>query len=1431
MKKCIGLFIALSLGITYSQITRTLEDDSLALVALYNSTDGYNWNPAVNWTSGPITSWDAVYIENNRVVGVHVNGRNLNGTIPAVIGDLDSLNAISLFDNPNLSGAIPTTIGNLKALNYLGIYNTGIGGTIPVEIGQLPRLVYCNLSSNQLTGIIPNEICTLTSLEGLYLFGNRLTGSIPANIGSLTSLTTLALQENQLSGTLPDDICNLTNLIWLHLFGNQLTGSIPSNIGNISALKYLNLNDNQLSGPIPASIGLLTHLKVLGLWNNQLSGSIPAEIGDMDSVEVVSLWNNQTLSGAIPASIGNLNTLKELHLGNNALSDAIPSEIGNLSKLETFNAENNNLSGQIPASIGNLENLVFLNLSNNQLSGNLPVEFWNLTNLKDCILCVNNLTGTLPEQIGNLDSLGYLDLGDNSFSGAMPAAFSTLSKLRIVWIGNNDLSGSLPADIGNLTALEELSLYRNALSGSIPTSIGNCLNLRYLNLSVNQLDGSIPTEVGALLNVEDLFLGENMLSGKIPSSLGNCTKLKNLDLWTNQLTGSIPSEIGSLNQLVHISFAINQLSGDIPASFSTFTQLNDLHISGNDFSGLPDLSSLPLNDFQAQNNRFTFEDIEANIGISGFIYWPQDSVGETKSHVLNAGDNQILDVTVDGNNNHYQWFNGNQAVANATENAYTIVNADANDAGVYTCRITNTVADQLTLWRRYITVSVSGTIPAIPELTLPANNADQVPTNPTFTWKETPGATDYDWQLATDRDFNEMVLQESRWTDNVYSVSGLNEDQTYYWHVRARNSFGVSNWSAVWQFYTVSSLPVPGKTTLLSPVNGAEGQPLTVDLKWNTVENVGVYVLEVADNPSFSPIFKEGNDIANEMFRLDGLSAGQIYYWRVYATNGTGDGPWSDVWHFSTYKQPAIRTGDPTEITPVTVVLNGVVNANGVETTVVFEIGQSTIYDRTVQAEQNPISGSSEMAVSAFVDRLYIGATYHFRLVATSSVGKDSTGDATFTTLTYPDEYVLTLSVPFVSKPEPKDYKPADYRMVGLPGGSNLPVEEFMSGEPEKDWMVAWDNGAAANYFVRFKDSQEFQCKAGRAFWVVSKSPVTSNRSIKTVSLNNEDEAEIEVHSGWNLITNPFATDVSWTYVQQYNDISRPLWAFDGSFAQVNTMVPYRGYYYFNEQGTTILRIPLHAAYVRPLIEEDNLLEWQMKLTLVSDDGSEEKCASLGVAKQAQTELDRFDFRKPRALGNIVGISFIRPEWDIKHRTFARDIRPEIEKVEKWQFEVAATSHGNHQIVFNNIDQIPETQQVFVIDLMHACFQDLREDTVYSFTPAVDHTPFIVVVGDESAVQEQIRKILPQDFALGYNFPNPFNPVTTIPVSVPHDAQVTLKIYNILGQEITTLFRGTLTTGKHYLIWNGSHFASGIYYCRLLTESGKSVTRKFILAK
>jgi len=85
------------------------------------------------------------------------------------------------------------------------------------------------------------------------------------------------------------------------------------------------------------------------------------------------------------------------------------------------------------------------------------------------------------------------------------------------------------------------------------------------------------------------------------------------------------------------------------------------------------------------------------------------------------------------------------------------------------------------------------------------------------------------------------------------------------------------------------------------------------------------------------------------------------------------------------------------------------------------------------------------------------------------------------------------------------------------------------------------------------------------------------------------------------------------------------------------------------------------------------------------------------------------------------------------------------------------------------------------------------------------------------------------------NYPNPFNPTTTIRFSIPNDSQVKLSIYNIRGQRVTTLVNDTLTPGYHEAVWNGtdSHgrcVSSGVYFYRLDTGN-KAITKKMLLLK
>ncbi len=95
---------------------------------------------------------------------------------------------------------------------------------------------------------------------------------------------------------------------------------------------------------------------------------------------------------------------------------------------------------------------------------------------------------------------------------------------------------------------------------------------------------------------------------------------------------------------------------------------------------------------------------------------------------------------------------------------------------------------------------------------------------------------------------------------------------------------------------------------------------------------------------------------------------------------------------------------------------------------------------------------------------------------------------------------------------------------------------------------------------------------------------------------------------------------------------------------------------------------------------------------------------------------------------------------------------------------------------------------------------------------------------------EPISNEIPLKFNLSQNYPNPFNPVTKINYTLPTSTYVSLKVYDVLGNEIETLIMVKQNAGNHSAAFDGSGIASGIYFYKLVTDNF-SETKKMILIK
>jgi len=108
---------------------------------------------------------------------------------------------------------------------------------------------------------------------------------------------------------------------------------------------------------------------------------------------------------------------------------------------------------------------------------------------------------------------------------------------------------------------------------------------------------------------------------------------------------------------------------------------------------------------------------------------------------------------------------------------------------------------------------------------------------------------------------------------------------------------------------------------------------------------------------------------------------------------------------------------------------------------------------------------------------------------------------------------------------------------------------------------------------------------------------------------------------------------------------------------------------------------------------------------------------------------------------------------------------------------------------------------------------------------------------DTTAIEFTEDKIA-REFSLDQNYLNPFNPRTNIEFSIPKSELVTLKIFNLLRQEVTTLVSEKLKACKYKCTWDASEFASGTYFYNLETENPSTgsgsiytQTRKMVLLR
>ena len=147
---------------------------------------------------------------------------------------------------------------------------------------------------------------------------------------------------------------------------------------------------------------------------------------------------------------------------------------------------------------------------------------------------------------------------------------------------------------------------------------------------------------------------------------------------------------------------------------SNLAGLKVIHLNNNQFSSLPDLSSmLDLDSLFIENNHLTFKDLEPNIGVPNayFSYAPQANINTEEDFILYLTSEMFLYVSTGGENSLYQWYKDDLPIGvQSNDSTFLISSVSLTDAGEYTCEVTNTVASELTLTSLPATIEVVNAI-------------------------------------------------------------------------------------------------------------------------------------------------------------------------------------------------------------------------------------------------------------------------------------------------------------------------------------------------------------------------------------------------------------------------------------------------------------------------------------------------------------------------------------------------------------------------------------------------------------------------------------------------------------------------------------------------------------------------------------------------
>jgi len=175
---------------------------------------------------------------------------------------------------------------------------------------------------------------------------------------------------------------------------------------------------------------------------------------------------------------------------------------------------------------------------------------------------------------------------------------------------------------------------------------------------------------------------------------------------------------------------------------------------------------------------------------------------------------------------------------------------------------------------------------------------------------------------------------------------------------------------------------------------------------------------------------------------------------------------------------------------------------------------------------------------------------------------------------------------------------------------------------------------------------------------------------------------------------------------------------------------------------------------------------------------------------------------------------------------FAADLRsvPEHNDAQVWNVSgIAHNMIGDVELTWN-MDEIDNSYQIQL--QVNGKTYDLREETSILVSQN-ELSNMNILIGSGSMGVEVVD--IPESFSLSSAYPNPFNPSTNMTLGLDADGQVSMMVYNLVGQVVDVLVDGYMSAGYHQVTWNASNVPSGVYIVKVNTGTNTSIQKVMLM--